>query len=89
MLTERQLQVLSLVSHGYSNPEIAAELVLEVATVKQHVRRILDQLAASDRAHAVRIAFEDDILTKSPRRRPRHPRKGHGPRPPRPRDGAR
>jgi DNA-binding NarL/FixJ family response regulator len=73
ILTKRQLQILSLVSHGFSSSEIAAELSIETVTVRNHVHRILAALQASDRAHAVRIGFEEDLLVESRERRPRNP----------------
>lgn len=82
-LSEQELRVLSLMSHGYANREIAAALGLAFPTVGRHVSNILAELQASDRAHAVRIGFEDDLLKKSEHRRPRNARRGGGPRPPR------
>lgn len=89
VLTEQQLRVLSLVSHGYCNREIAAEMMLAHSTVANHVRRILAELQATDRAHAVRIGFEDDLLTEARERRPRNPRRGYGARLERASGGAR
>lgn len=43
-LTEREDGVLRLVVEGFTNPEIAARLHIEVSTVKTHVRNILRKL---------------------------------------------
>lgn len=60
--SERRLQILKLVAHGKSNPEIARELILHVETVKSHCRDIYDLLGARNRAHAVAIAYERGLL---------------------------
>ncbi|GAA5162445.1 response regulator [Ornithinimicrobium tianjinense] len=56
-LTERESEVLRLMCQGLSNAEIAGRLVVEVATVKTHVARILQKLPARDRLQAVVHAF--------------------------------
>lgn len=81
-LTERQRQILSLVSHGFTTMEIASELHVAEDTVKTHIGRVLRALQASDRAHAVRIAFEEGLLVPAAQRRPRMPHRGGGSRKP-------
>lgn len=51
-LTSRQLEVLHYISEGLTNQEIAARLVVEVGTVKNHVHRILEKLHVSSRQEA-------------------------------------
>lgn len=70
-LTAQQLKVLSYVSHGYSNAAIGTELFVSEDTVKTHVRKVMLALGATDRAHAVRIGFEEGLLVRAAYRRPR------------------
>jgi DNA-binding NarL/FixJ family response regulator len=52
-LTSRELEVLRCLAKGYTNKEIAAELVIELCTVKHHVHNILSKLAQKHRWAAV------------------------------------
>ena len=51
-LTSRELEVLKFIGEGLTNQEIAARLVVEVGTVKNHVHRILEKLNVSNRQEA-------------------------------------
>ena len=57
-LTPRELEVLTLLVLGRSNPEIAEELVITRATAKVHVRHIINKFGVSDRTQAVVRALE-------------------------------
>ena len=64
-ITEREHEVLTLVGRGLSNTEIAAELVISVATVKTYVTRLLTKLDARDRIQLVIIAYETGLVAPS------------------------
>jgi DNA-binding NarL/FixJ family response regulator len=57
-LTERERQILPLLTVGWTNREIAAQLGLRVGTVKNQVARILEKLDVSDRTQAAVRAVE-------------------------------
>jgi DNA-binding NarL/FixJ family response regulator len=61
-LTTRETEVLTLVSEGLGNREIAHRLGTASGTVKMHVQNILDKLGAADRTHAVTMAIRRGIL---------------------------
>ncbi|MEV4511762.1 response regulator transcription factor [Dactylosporangium sp. NPDC049525] len=62
-LTPREREILQLIGRGLSNTDIAGELVISMATVKTHVRHLLQKLALRDRAQAVVLAYETGLIT--------------------------
>jgi len=62
-LTERELDVVKLMTRGMSNSEIAAELYLGETTIKTHVGRILAKLGVRDRVQAVVAAYESGLVS--------------------------
>lgn len=57
-LTAREAEVLELIVAGRTNPEIARELFLGVATVKTHIGAIFAKLGVTDRRGAIARAQE-------------------------------
>ena len=53
-LTGRETEVLNFVCQGFSNREIASQMILEVGTVKNHVHNILKKLNVTSREEAAR-----------------------------------
>lgn len=62
-LTARERQIVPLLAEGRSNKEIARELAISVATVKNHVHNILGKLGAGHRRAAVaRVQANPSLL---------------------------
>lgn len=62
VLTPRELDILLLLANGLSNEEIAAELVLEVSTVKSHLARMMPKLGVSSRLQAAVWAYRNRVV---------------------------
>nr|WP_221377934.1 response regulator transcription factor [Actinoplanes polyasparticus] len=61
-LSQRELEVLSLIARGNSNKEAASRLFISEATVKTHLLHAYAKLGVRDRAAAVAVAFERGLL---------------------------
>ncbi len=61
-VTPRELEILTLVTQGNANKEIAAQLGISEDTVKQHVSRILQKLHVNDRAQATAEAIRRGLV---------------------------
>ena len=61
-LTERELEVLSLVGHGRSNKEIASDLGITERTARTHVSNILGKLDLQSRTQAALYAVERKLV---------------------------
>lgn len=60
-LTAREVEVLSLMTRGLSNNDIAEKLFLSEGTVRNHVSAILSKLGVSDRTQAVVMAIQHGL----------------------------
>jgi two-component system NarL family response regulator len=61
-LTEREIEVLTLVGEGHSNKEIARLLVISEKTVKNHIGNIFSKLHVCDRTQAVLYAIRKGLV---------------------------
>lgn len=61
-LSERELEILSLIARGASNKEIASQLYIAEGTVKNHVTHILGKLGVRDRTQAALKARKLSLL---------------------------
>jgi two-component system, NarL family, response regulator LiaR len=61
-LTSRELEILKLMVHGDSNPDIAERLFVSRSTVKFHVSNILMKLGTATRTEAVAVALQRKLV---------------------------
>ncbi|GHI07856.1 LuxR family transcriptional regulator [Streptomyces cellostaticus] len=61
-LSDREREVLTLVTRGLNNTEIAEVLGLSPLTAKTHVSRIMGKLGARDRAQLVIVGYESGLV---------------------------
>jgi len=61
-LTSREIEVLSQMTGGNRNRDIAKKLSISEETVKVHIKHIMDKLGASDRTQAVAIGLRRGII---------------------------
>jgi DNA-binding CsgD family transcriptional regulator len=61
-LTARELNVLTLIAGGLTNPQIARALVVSDKTVAKHVEHVLDKLGCASRAAAAALAIRAGLI---------------------------
>ena len=61
-LSEREQEVLQLVTRGYTNKEMAEALIVSAETIKTHITNILCKLQAKDRTHAAVIGVRRGLV---------------------------
>ena len=61
-LTEREKEILKLISHGMTNAEIAQNLFLSEGTVRNYVSGILEKLDVEDRTQAAVLALRYGLV---------------------------
>jgi len=64
-LTAREREVLALLARGYSNRQIADELIIGVRTAETHVQRVLHKLDLDNRAQAIAWARDHAMALAS------------------------
>lgn len=62
-LSARETEVLKLIAAGQRNAEIAAALFIAESTVEYHVRHVLAKLGARSRTEALRLAWQQGLLS--------------------------
>ncbi len=62
VLTERETEVLRYLCRGYSNQEIAEELIVSVNTIKKFTSNIYGKLGVSNRTQEILKAQEADLI---------------------------
>jgi two-component system nitrate/nitrite response regulator NarL len=62
VMSDRELETLTLIAEGLSAPEIGRALHLSTATVKTHLQHIYEKLGVSERAAAVAEAMRRGLL---------------------------
>lgn len=65
VLSEREIEVLTLVARGHTNAEIGAQLYLSPKTVDTYRRRVMQKLMLATRADLVDYALRHDLLKPS------------------------
>ncbi len=61
-LSQRELEILTLVAQGKSNKEIAVQLFISINTVKVHMRNIFEKIGVSSRTEATLYAIEQGVI---------------------------
>jgi DNA-binding NarL/FixJ family response regulator len=61
-LSDREKEVLQLITNGYSYKMIASEMFISVDTVRSHIKNIYEKLHVNSKSEAVAKAFRDKIL---------------------------
>ncbi|MEP5611961.1 MAG: LuxR C-terminal-related transcriptional regulator [Cyclobacteriaceae bacterium] len=64
-LSQREVEVLELLSQGYSNQEIADKLFVSLNTIKTHISKIYQKLNAKRRTQAIQKARELALIAPS------------------------
>ncbi|NLO75995.1 MAG: response regulator transcription factor [Clostridia bacterium] len=61
-LTEREMDILKLITQGKSNKEIAVDLCISEKTVKNHITYVFRKLKVDDRTQAVLFAIKNRLI---------------------------
>ena len=66
VLTPREMEVLKLVAEGYTNQEIADQLVVSIKTVQAHRANVMEKLGLHNITHLVRFAVRAGLIPDEP-----------------------
>lgn len=61
-ITTRELEILNLLSYGYTSREMGYKLSLSEETIRSHRKNLILKLDAKNSANLVRIAFENQVI---------------------------
>jgi two-component system, NarL family, nitrate/nitrite response regulator NarL len=61
-LTDRELQILTMLAEGSAQTDIAEDLSISPRTVATHIERILSKLGVHSRAQAVALAYQESLV---------------------------
>ncbi len=61
-LTDRERDVLQYIAQGMTTAELAAEMVVQISTIKSHIYHLLQKLKVKDRTQAVALAYQSGIV---------------------------
>ena len=65
-ITDREAAVLRLLADGYPVKAVARRLAIAESTAKTHVAKLYRKLEVSNRAAAIRAAYEEGLLGEEP-----------------------
>ncbi|HEY0334060.1 MAG TPA: response regulator transcription factor [Stenotrophomonas sp.] len=61
-LTSREVTILAALARGWENKRIASEMGISVETVKSHLTRVFEKIAAGNRTEAIHIALRRGLV---------------------------
>jgi two-component system, NarL family, nitrate/nitrite response regulator NarL len=64
LLSDREMQIVQLVTQGFQNKEIGKELFISENTVKNHLHNIFDKIGVSDRLEMMLYAIHHRLIDK-------------------------
>ena len=64
-ISEREIEIIGLISEGLSNIEIAEKLFISKHTVRNHVSNIIEKLSVKDRTQIAVFAMKNNLLNNT------------------------
>ena len=62
-LSDREKEIMTWIAKGYSNKEIAEQLIISVKTVESHKSNLMDKLGLKSRPELVKLAMKKGLMT--------------------------